>query len=641
MDPIWRQTTFKRRDHRIILHFDYDCFYASVFEAENPFLKSRPLAVQQKQIVVTCNYEARRRGLHKLQLIREARKVCPDVVIVLGEDLTRFRDASKALYNFLRTFSWNDKVERLGFDEVYMDVTDMIEYNIELLNTNNLENSFFGLSRSDPCKGFSFDASSTPPNIFPAQSSFAILCIPNSNENKSSESHALQLRLLLGAHLGHYLRHQLEEQKGYTATVGISTSKLLSKLVGSINKPNAQTTLVPPYLSGSDMRKGNVAQLLDPLEIGKVPGIGFKLALKIRNHVLGRPAKFGTGLVYGATQDHVSVGNVRACPGMNSQTLDTILRGQSLPQGIGAKIWNLLHGIDDTEVSMARSIPKQISIEDTYLHLDTLDKVRKELCKLSQSLLKRMHLDLLEEAEHSGPPEDNCQARVRGKWLAHPRTLRLSTRVRPSIQADGSRERLFNRKSRSGPLPNFIFDVNEEFSVLSEKLAEEAILPLFRRLHSGSACWDLSLINVAVTNMVETAHASGGQGRDIHSMFYRQDGEARQQEADGIGDSTKTINADDVVVPWQQVRIDGHEEPINSERQGSEAVAAGNGTEDALAFKPSQDSVVSTASPIYDRDENFEDEYMVYPSNQLCHICDAFMPAFAMAAHERFHNLGD
>lgn len=97
---------------------DYDCFYASVFEAEQPVLKSLPLAVQQKQIVVTCNYEARRRGLRKLQLIREAKQICPDVVIVLGEDLSKFRDASKDLYLFLRDFVWGGRVEKLGFDEV-------------------------------------------------------------------------------------------------------------------------------------------------------------------------------------------------------------------------------------------------------------------------------------------------------------------------------------------------------------------------------------------------------------------------------------------------------------------------------------------------------------------------------------------
>jgi DNA polymerase iota len=109
----------QRDDSRIIIHFDYDCFYASVVENEDPALKSVPLAIQQKQIVVTCNYEARRRGLRKLQLITEAKKVCPEAVIVLGEDLTRFRDASKDLYGFLQGSVWRGRAERLGFDEVW------------------------------------------------------------------------------------------------------------------------------------------------------------------------------------------------------------------------------------------------------------------------------------------------------------------------------------------------------------------------------------------------------------------------------------------------------------------------------------------------------------------------------------------
>ena len=85
-------------------------------------MKSLPLAVQQKQIVVTCNYEARRRGLRKLQLIKDAKKICPDVVIVLGEDLTKFRDASKELFSFLQGFVWGGHLEKLGFDEVSMSL---------------------------------------------------------------------------------------------------------------------------------------------------------------------------------------------------------------------------------------------------------------------------------------------------------------------------------------------------------------------------------------------------------------------------------------------------------------------------------------------------------------------------------------
>jgi DNA polymerase iota len=107
------------QSERIIIHFDYDCFYASVVENENPALKSVPLAIQQKQIVVTCNYEARKRGLRKLQLITEAKRICPEAVIILGEDLTRFRNVSKELYNFLKDTVWSQRAERLGFDEVW------------------------------------------------------------------------------------------------------------------------------------------------------------------------------------------------------------------------------------------------------------------------------------------------------------------------------------------------------------------------------------------------------------------------------------------------------------------------------------------------------------------------------------------
>lgn len=123
-----KQQGLSRSRDRVILHFDYDCFYASVVENENPALKSLPLAIQQKQIVVTCNYEARKRGLYKMQLISEAKRVCPEAIIILGEDLTRFRNASKDLYNFLSEFVWSHKAERLGFDEVWLAAPSRMFY---------------------------------------------------------------------------------------------------------------------------------------------------------------------------------------------------------------------------------------------------------------------------------------------------------------------------------------------------------------------------------------------------------------------------------------------------------------------------------------------------------------------------------
>lgn len=50
-----------------------------------------------------------------------------------------------------------------------MDVPDIIDYNVGLLNLNDLSNSFFCLSKNDPTAGFAFDASKVAGNTFPEE----------------------------------------------------------------------------------------------------------------------------------------------------------------------------------------------------------------------------------------------------------------------------------------------------------------------------------------------------------------------------------------------------------------------------------------------------------------------------------------
>ena len=314
---------------------------------------------------MTCNYEARRRGLYKLQLVRDARKTCPDAVIVLGEDLTRFRNASKDNYNFLRTFTWSSKVERLGFDEVFIDVSDLVDYNIELLNHHNLSASFFHLNRNDPTIGFTYDASTVSGHTFPDRAKITTDTLTLFH-TAPDDADDLTFRLCLGSHLAQHLRHELEQQKGYTSTVGISTNKLISKLVGNVNKPKGQTTLLPPYHNNIHGHS-NINDFIDAHDIGKIPGIGFKIAQKIRDHVLGRPAAFEAGLVYGGTKEDVTVKNVRMLDGMGPILLQQILSGPGVPKDLPEKVWDLLNGVDDIEVGKAREVPQQISIVSSRL----------------------------------------------------------------------------------------------------------------------------------------------------------------------------------------------------------------------------------------------------------------------------------
>jgi DNA polymerase iota len=510
--------------------------------------------------------------LHKLQLIKDAKRICPDVVIVLGEDLTKFRNASKELYLLVRSFVWGGRVEKLGFDELFLDVTEMIDYNTGVLNPNDLSNSFFYLDRKDPTVGFSYDATRFQGSTFPAAQ-------PAPIAEKGASS--LEMRLLVASHFQGFLRSHMEHQIGFTATGGVSTSKLLAKLVGNVHKPNGQTTLLPSYTEVGDI-PSNVTEFIDDHEMRKIPGIGSRVAEKLKAHISGEQS----------ADEKITVRDIRQFPGMGPPLLEKILGGPGAPKGVGTRMWSILHGVDNTEVLEGRDVPTQISIEDSYGRLDTLESVRRELVTLSRSLIRRIRADLLDRSDDSTP---------QGRWLAHPRTLRLSTRPRPPPDMDTARAYHFNRISRSAPLASFIFNLDENIDALAERLVKESLLAMFRKLHPEKAGWNLSLMNVAVTNMIETAgDQKQSSGRDISKMF-------RQQETVLKDFTVQDFESSLVPVLAPQSPIGGSPE---TEPQSAEAEA--------------------------DWDDGDEDEPLA--SSVLCPICGASIPHFAQLAHEMYHS---
>ncbi|MGZ8287804.1 MAG: DNA polymerase IV [Telluria sp.] len=110
---------------RKIIHCDCDCFYASVEMRDNPALRGVPLAVggrpDQRGVVATCNYEARRYGIHSAMATAQALKLCPGLVVI-PPAMEKYRIASRqilAIYN-----DYTDLVEPLSLDEAYLDVSD-------------------------------------------------------------------------------------------------------------------------------------------------------------------------------------------------------------------------------------------------------------------------------------------------------------------------------------------------------------------------------------------------------------------------------------------------------------------------------------------------------------------------------------
>ena len=97
------------KNGRVILHVDMNSFYASVEMAYDQNLKGKPLAIagnveERRGIIITCSYEARKVGVRTTMPLWEARKLCPNL-IVMKPNFERYRAASVAIFDLLRQFS--------------------------------------------------------------------------------------------------------------------------------------------------------------------------------------------------------------------------------------------------------------------------------------------------------------------------------------------------------------------------------------------------------------------------------------------------------------------------------------------------------------------------------------------------------
>lgn len=109
---------------RKIIHCDADCFFAAVEMRDDPALRSVPMAVggdSRRGVVATCNYEARRFGVHSAMPTRRALTLCPGLVLI-RPDMEKYKAASRAMGAIFHDCA--DQVEMASLDEAYLDVSD-------------------------------------------------------------------------------------------------------------------------------------------------------------------------------------------------------------------------------------------------------------------------------------------------------------------------------------------------------------------------------------------------------------------------------------------------------------------------------------------------------------------------------------
>ncbi|XP_023659006.2 DNA polymerase iota isoform X1 [Paramormyrops kingsleyae] len=222
---------------KVILHFDLDCFYAQVEMIRNPALWNLPLAVHQKYFIVTCNYLARELGVTKRMMATEARSKCPELVLLNGEDLTPYREISYKVTELLESFC--PLVERLGLDENFVDVTELVEKKLKKVP----------LPSDVSVNGHIYNQQAL--------------------DTTAPDHH----RLALGSHIAAEFRAAVHTQLGLTGCAGIAPSKVLAKLVSGTFRPNQQTTLLPE--SSAQLMRGLI-------HVRAIPSVGRSTAMRLQ-----------------------------------------------------------------------------------------------------------------------------------------------------------------------------------------------------------------------------------------------------------------------------------------------------------------------------------------------------------------------
>ncbi|KAI9260793.1 hypothetical protein BY458DRAFT_258372 [Sporodiniella umbellata] len=128
---------------RCVLHIDLDCFYCQVEQVRLNVPSDIPAAVQQWHSLIAVNYPARKAGVQRHSTVDEALKICPNIrflhvpTYAAGEkepqyrkkpdretqkvSLDPYRAASKKIFQIFHKHC--DKLQKIGLDEAFMDVT--------------------------------------------------------------------------------------------------------------------------------------------------------------------------------------------------------------------------------------------------------------------------------------------------------------------------------------------------------------------------------------------------------------------------------------------------------------------------------------------------------------------------------------
>ena len=113
-------------DDPLILHIDMDAFFISVEQRDNPVLRGKPAAVcgsLSRSVITSATYEARPYGIRAGMSTQEAKRRCPELILVPG-DHSKYTKTSARIFSLLKKYT--PVVEVASIDEAYLDITQSL-----------------------------------------------------------------------------------------------------------------------------------------------------------------------------------------------------------------------------------------------------------------------------------------------------------------------------------------------------------------------------------------------------------------------------------------------------------------------------------------------------------------------------------
>jgi DNA polymerase-4 len=111
---------------RTILHLDLDAFFCAVEELRDPSLRGKAFAVggkpEERGVVASCSYAARRQGVHSAMPMGRALRLCPGLIVISPRH-NNYGAVSKQVMAIVHALT--PLVEQISIDEAYLDITQL------------------------------------------------------------------------------------------------------------------------------------------------------------------------------------------------------------------------------------------------------------------------------------------------------------------------------------------------------------------------------------------------------------------------------------------------------------------------------------------------------------------------------------